>query len=756
MRAQLETLKRLQVRFLEGLKQSYRLFVVLILLFSVSMAFATGEIRQDKRLEPPRLGFATSDAESSLPVTRALILTSVTFDTRAGMQIKFGKVGTTETLNFFVRDENGTPLPGVELTPIVVSGGEGARVPLTITPKKAVTDFSGFVTFEAFMGDQVGRYTIIVLQKSELGDQIAFTRLEIVVQDDNWATLLFLSLLGGLAVFIYGLHIASQGLHALVGDRLKQSLEEWTQNPFSGMVVGFLITTLTQSSGATTALVMTLVRSGAISFSNSVGIILGAAISGTITVQLISLNLFAYALPAVAFGMVFYLQKRNKKLQSIGIAMVGFGFVFYGMKVMTDTMTPLKAYPLFMSAVKGLSEHPVWAMIFSFLFTAAAQSSGATVGIVLSLTRQDLLTLEQAIPMFFGAAIGASVTGLAAAVGATADAKRVAVAHLIYKLGGTFLFLPLIRPLATVGFWLTERLMFQASTAPLPDIMARAVANTYTLFMVITAILTVPAIPWLEKLCCALVPEKQTKLAAAKYLVLGATDYPEVLLGSARREISRMARFVEEMFNKVGDALFRGDESAIPFIRERDTKVDGLNIELTKHLINVLRRDLDENLFVEVTSLMFVVSHLEAIGDIIDKNLVPLARKILRPDASQFSEEGRLELESLHMAVGEQLSHAVIAITAKENSIAERVVKAFGELQNQGKKLHCYHLARLRHNVQESFETSSVHLDVINYLLRIDYFVFDICLHLLGRALSDDVRRELKSVLQAQKTSSRQ
>ncbi|MCX7624787.1 MAG: Na/Pi symporter [Candidatus Sumerlaeaceae bacterium] len=671
------------------------------------------------------------------------------------MQTKFGKVGTTETLTFFVRDENGIPLSGVELTPVVVPSSEGARTPLTITPKKAVTDLAGFVTFEAFMGDQVGRYSIIVLQKSKTGDQIAFTRFEIVVQDDNWATLLFLTLLGGLAVFLYGLNIASQGLRTLVGDRLKQSLEEWTQNPFSGMVVGFLLTTLTQSSGATTALVMTLVRTGAISFSNSVGIILGAAISGTITVQLISLNLFAYALPAVACGMFFYLHKRNKKFQGIGMAIVGFGFVFYGLKVMTDTMTPLKAYPLFMSAVKGLSEHPVWAMIFSFLFTAVAQSSGATVGIVISLTRQELLTLEQAIPMFFGAAIGASVTGLAAAVGATAEAKRVALAHLVYKLAGTLLFLPVIGPLAIAGLWLTERLMFNASAAPQSEIMARAVANTYTLFMVVTAFLTVPAIPWLEKLCRWLVPDGKAKLAAAKYLVLGATDYPEVLLGSARREISRMARFVEEMFNKVGDALFRGDESAIPFVRERDTKVDGLNIELTKHLINILRRDLDENLFIDVTSLMFVVSDLEAIGDIIDKNLVPLARKMLRPDASHFSEEGRLELESLHMAVGEQLSHAVIAITAKERSVAERVVQAFGELQNQGKKLHCYHLARLRHNVQESFETSSVHLDVINYLLRIDYLVFEICLHLLGRALPDDVRHELRAVLQAQGTTPR-
>jgi phosphate:Na+ symporter len=136
---------------------------------------------------------------------------------------------------------------------------------------------------------------------------------------------------------------------------------------------------------------------------------------------------------------------------------------------------------------------------------------------------------------------------------------------------------------------------------------------------------------------------------------------------------------------------------------------------------------------------MFIVSDLESIGDIIDKNLVPLALKMLRSESAHFSEEGRQELESLHLAVSERLSQAIIALTVKETSLAKSVIAGFQALQKEGKLLHYNHLARLRRNVLESVETSSVHLDVINYLLRIDYLVFDICLHIEGKGLPEEL-----------------
>jgi len=727
----------------QGKRAILLIWALLSTLVSAGFAESTTAALAEKQSTSVLVSSAQHVAETTTPVVaRQFQLTPVaTLEVAiSARQVKFGTVGTTQTVKFLVQDEHGVPLPGIQLTPLVISEPEGTLQHLEIFPSTAMTDASGYVTFNVHLGDRPGEYEILLFQNTGNAGGLGYTKIRFLVQNDNWATLLVLSLLGGLAIFLYGLRLASDGLQALVHDKLRQNLGEWTNNPFKGMLVGFAITTLTQSSGATTALIMTLVRTGVLSFANSVGMILGAAISGTLTVQLISLNLFAYALPAIAVGFALYFQAKNKRMRSIGLAIMGFGFVFFGMKIMTDQMAPLKNFPFFTGAVKALSDHPVWAVILSFLFTAAAQSSGATVGIVLSLTRQELLTLQEAVPMFFGAAIGASVTGLAAAVGAPPEAKRVALAHLIYKIAGTIVFLPLIAPLASAGLWVTKHLMFNPQAAPPADVMARAVANTYTLFMIITALMTIPATPWLEKLCLWLVPESKAVAGqVAKYLVLSSTDSPTVILGAARREISRMGRFVEEMLQKIADALFKGDEDAIGFIRERDKKVDFLNVEITKHLIAVTRREIGHQEIVEATNLMFIVSDLESIGDIIDKNLVPLALKMLRSESAHFSEEGRQELESLHLAVSERLSQAIIALTVKETSLAKSVIAGFQALQKEGKLLHYNHLARLRRNVLESFETSSVHLDVINYLLRIDYLVFDICLHIEGKGLPEEL-----------------
>lgn len=653
-------------------------------------------------------------------------------------QVKFGKVDTTQTVKFLVADENGEPLPGIRLTPVVVSEPEGVRKHMQISPPSSITDAAGYVTFEIYSGDQPGRYDVLLFQNRPTQDEIVFTRLEFIAQDANWGTMLVLSLAGGLAIFLFGLKVASEGLQGVVGQKLRQNFAELTNNPFKGLLVGFAITTLTQSSGATTALLMSFVRAGLLTFSNSVGVVLGAAISGTLTVQLISLNLFAYALPAIAAGFAAYLSQRSKRFQNVGLSVMGFGFVFFGMKIMVDQMAPLKLFPFFTGAVKALGDHPVWAVIFSFLFTAAAQSSGATVGIVLSLTRQELLSLEEAIPMFFGAAIGASVTGLTAAIGAPVEAKRVAIAHLVYKVAGVLLFLPLVEPLAATGVWVTRHLMLHPESAPRADVMARAVANTYTLFMIVTALLTIPAIPWLERLCQWLVPAKAaTPSVRAKYLELGTTDSPTMWLGTARREISRMGRFVEEMMRKVAEALFERNAEAVSFIRERDRKVDILNVELTKHLIELTRRELTQKQLAEAMALLFIVSDLESIGDIIDKNLVPLADKMIRDEAKHFSAEGEEELRALHSAVMERLSQMIIALTTNERMLAEYVVNSFEKLQHEGKLLHFNHLVRLQRHVLESIETSSIHLDVINYLLRIDYLIYDVCLHLLGKGVPD-------------------
>ncbi len=678
--------------------------------------------------------------EATAPITRRIQLTPVPIVEIASSarQVTFLTVGTSHTVQFLVTDEvTKEPIPGIRLTPIVVSEPEGTYQHMEIYPHAAITDEAGFVGFEIFGGDQPGRYSLIMFQNRPGADEIIYTRLELIVQDANWATMLVLSLVGGLAIFLYGLKTASEGLQSLTGSNLRENFADLTRTPLRGMLVGFALTTLTQSSGATTAILMSFVRAGFVTFANSVGVILGAAISGTITAQLIALNLFSYALPAVAVGFFTYLigqERKKRRAQAAGLAILGFGLVFLGMKTMTDQMTPLKLFSWFTDAVQGLANHPVWAVIISFVFTTLAQSSGAIVGIVISLARQDLLSLPETIPFFFGAAIGASTTGFAAAVGASPEARRVALAHFIYKVAGVILFLPFVPQLAAFGMWVTKYLFFYGLREGADaDIVARAVANTYTLFMVITAFLAVPFIPQLERLCFKLIPQQTFKgPVTAKYLELRVTDAPEVSLGAMRREVSRMGRFVEEMMLNIREALFERNLDVIPFILERDKKVDMVTAEFTKFLVEFTRRPLPEKYIREATAFLLIVNNLESIGDIIDKNMVPLAYKLTAVEGRDFSPEGKYDLMSLHSAVAERLSMTVIALSTRENSLAKRIVNEFAVLQREGKELHYNHLHRLQNNIQESFETSSIHLDVINYLLRIDFLLFDTCLELLS------------------------
>ena len=364
-----------------------------------------------------------------------------------------------------------------------------------------------------------------------------------------------------------------------------------------------------------------------------------------------------------------------------------------------------------------------------------AQSSGAVIGIVLSLARQDLISLHNAIPLFFGASIGVCFTGFTASVGAPADARRVAWAHFIYKVCGVIVFLPLVSPLDYMGLWLTHLLSGPFIGQP-GEFAARAIANTYTLFIAMTAFATLPFISVLERVTRRMIPDEPEAADSelrTKYLDHQILDNPAAALGSARREISRMGRFVDEMMKQIIVTLVDKDEPSLEFIRARDNKVDFLNTEVTRFLTSLTNNIEEKDDMDRALELLYIVSDLESIGDIIDKNLVPLARKMI-VNSLDFSDEGKAELCELHHKVADRLSRMLIALTTNDRNIAGPIVDGFETLQDEGKRLHLQHLHRVRDGLRVSVETSSIHLDVINYLMRLDYLTYDICLHIAGRA----------------------
>jgi len=270
-----------------------------------------------------------------------------------------------------------------------------------------------------------------------------FVPLQIIAKDMMYNTIdwmpLIMTLLGGLSLFLYGMGKMSDGMKKAAGNRMRKILSALTNNRVIGLTVGAFVTMIIQSSSATTVMLVSFVQAELMTFVQSLGVILGADIGTTVTAQLIAFKLTDYALLMIAVGFGLTMFAKNESQKHIGEAILGFGILFFGMKLMSDAMRPLRSYQPFIDVLRGL-ENPIFGLLAGTIFTALIQSSSAFAGIIIVLAQQGVLTLEAGIPLIFGANIGTCITAGLASIGTTRNAKRVALAHVIFKIAGVLLF----------------------------------------------------------------------------------------------------------------------------------------------------------------------------------------------------------------------------------------------------------------------------------------------------------------------------
>ena len=258
-------------------------------------------------------------------------------------------------------------------------------------------------------------------------------------QDISWMMLIF-GLFGGLALFLFGMELMSEGMKKTAGNQMRTILGALTRNRVIALFCGAFVTMVIQSSSATTVMLVSFVQAGLMTFAQSMGVILGADIGTTITAQMIAFKLTDYALLMIAIGFIVRMLGKTDNVKNIGEAILGFGVLFFGMKMMSDAMKPLRTYAEFINLLKGL-ENPILGILVGAAFTALVQSSSAFTGVIIVLAQQNLITLDAGIPMVFGANIGTCVTAGLASIGTSRDAKRVALAHVLFKIAGVFLFI---------------------------------------------------------------------------------------------------------------------------------------------------------------------------------------------------------------------------------------------------------------------------------------------------------------------------
>jgi len=520
-----------------------------------------------------------------------------------------------------------------------------------------------------------------------------------------------LALFGGMALLLYGIQLTGDGLQRAAGGRLRTLLTGLARNRLSAVLSGAAVTALLQSSSATTVMLIGFVSAGLMTFRQTLGIILGADIGTTLTVQLIAFRITDSSPLLVGIGFTVAFLARRRVVKDIGAALLGFGLMFLGLKLILDGAAPIKASPLATQLIASVADSALLAVVVAAGFSALVHSSAATIGLALALATEGLLSLEGAVAIVIGANIGTCATALMAALGATAEAKRVAAAHIAFKVLGAALAVPLIEPFTA----------FVAGTAADP---ARQIANAHTFFNIGISLVFLPFMPWAARAIDAVVPADEVgeNPFKTRYLDERSLDQPSLALGQATREALRMADVVQGMLRDIVPALRADNPEIIEDVERRDDQADFLEREIKLFLARLGREAMGPDLSQKEIGLISVIGNLENIGDIIDKNLMELARKRLY-QGRRFSEPGWAEILEFHGLVSKNLERAIAAFAANDRALAREVLDQRPLMRQREREMRESHLNRLRSGLTESLETSEIHLDVLTNLKRISSHV---------------------------------
>ncbi len=522
--------------------------------------------------------------------------------------------------------------------------------------------------------------------------------------------MIFISLFGGVFLLLYGITLLNDGLQNAAGVRIRSLLRSLTSNRLTAVGAGAFITGIIQSSGATSVMIVGFVSAGLMTFRQSLAVILGADIGATVTVQLIAFHVYDYAVLFIGLGLVFQRFAPRSAMRNLGQGILGFGFVFLSLKIMIDAMTPLQGNALFQQVFAALTNAPFTGILLSAAVTALIHSSAATIGLALALATSGLIPLPSAIYIVLGANIGTCATAFMAGLRAPAEARRVAWAHLLFKIAGVVLFLAVLGPF--------ERIVSLTATQ-----VPRQIANANTLFNTGMALVFLPLTGLFARSIVRLVPEKaEEERFGPLYLDDHVLTTPALALGQAAREALRESDIVRGMLVDAVKALRSDDPEVIASIKNEDNRIDLLDRYIRLYLTRLSSTNITESQSRRTMAVLETARNLESIGDIIDRNIMPLAEKRVGK-ALTFSHEGIEEIVAFHRKILDNFDIAISAFSGNDRDLADRVLRNKEEIGTLERELVQAHLDRLRKGYRESIETSHIHLDVIGNLARINSLV---------------------------------
>ena len=551
--------------------------------------------------------------------------------------------------------------------------------------------------------------------------------------------LLLMGLFGGLALFLYGMDKMADALKAVAGARMKSILAGLTKNRVMGALTGAFVTAIIQSSSVTTVLVVGFISAGLMTLAQSIGIIMGANVGTTITAQIIAFKVTRYALLLVAIGFAMIFMGKRERVRQYGAGIMGLGLVFFGMGLMGEAMSPLRSSEAFLDWMARM-EKPWVGILIGAMFTALVQSSSATTGIAIVLAAEGLITLPGGIALVFGANIGTCVTALLASIGKSQEARRAAMAHVLFNVLGVLLWIPFIDQLAAFVTSFSPQATDLSGTARLAAETPRQIANAHTLFNVINTILFLPFTTRLAKLVVTLIPDAPPDEAddtRARYLDAELLETPSLALDRVRLEILRLGTRVHDMLLEALPTVLDGDQEDLDHLVQQDDMVDALHAQIIAYLGRLSQESLTEKETQKFMTLMEATNSLENIGDVIETNLVALGRKRI-DESLVVSPATREVLENIHNTVRRAVDLAIQAVTQNKKKTARMVIGMKGEVQRQMDAAAQHQSTRLVAQEPDRLQTYTLEMDIQQALRRIYYFAKRIARGLVPAIQVDD------------------
>lgn len=505
-------------------------------------------------------------------------------------------------------------------------------------------------------------------------------------------------LVGGLSLFLFGMNSMSDALQKAAGERMKMILGFLTKNPVMGALAGALVTAVLQSSSATTVMVIGFVSAGLMSLPQAISVIFGANIGTTMTAQLMAFKISDYIYPIIFIGFMMFFVSKKEKIKNIGMVFFSFGLLFEGIEIMGSVMKPLAGSPVFVELMGKVSDIPVLGVLLGAGMTLVVQSSSATIAVLQNFASQagpdgvtSVIGLTGAIPILLGDNIGTTITAILASLGQSKNAKRTAIAHSIFNITGSCVFVCMIP-------WFAKFVQFISPKGNEVDVISRQIANAHTTFNVVCTLIWLPMISLMVKIVTTIIRGEDVKHRHAfepKYLDMKVIEQPAAAMVLASKELNHLGNLTETLLTELKAAMVDKNSEVQNQFKE--------NLEIVMHLQNSIAEyitrlfasgNLTEQQSEQTAGLLYVNNSIQRIAERCE-DIVSLCGKI-NESGNKLTFDAFAEIENCVDIIRHLLNHAMGAIKSGDISMAEIVFKDKKKMRKAEKKYNKAHLNRVK------------------------------------------------------------